>query len=73
MCPRSCFCVQQEFEYPISYKAGTPRVPTFTNSHLPKRFTQEGDKQNNFAKAVSLADKILSFRRIKISNSRTLI
>ena len=30
-CPRSCFCVQQKFDYPLSYKAGTSKVSTFNN------------------------------------------
>ena len=30
VCPRSCFCVPQKFGYPVSYKAGTSKVSTFT-------------------------------------------
>ena len=33
--PRSCFCVQQKFDYPVSYKAGTSKVSTFTKSDAP--------------------------------------
>ena len=33
--PRSCFCVQQNFDYPVSYKVGTSKVSTFTKSHVP--------------------------------------
>ena len=44
-CPRSCFCVQQKFDYPVSYKAGTSKVSTFTKSHVSSWFTLEGDKQ----------------------------
>ena len=39
VCPRSCFCVQQKFDYPVSYKAGTSNVSTFTKSHVPNWFT----------------------------------
>ena len=35
ICPRSCFCVQQKFDYPVSYKAGTSKVSTFKKSHVP--------------------------------------
>ena len=35
VCPRSCFCVQQTFDYPVSYKTGTFKVSTFTKSHVP--------------------------------------
>ena len=38
-CPRSCFCVQQKFDYPVSYKAGTSKVSSFTKSHVPSWFT----------------------------------
>ena len=36
--PGSCFCVQQKFNYPVSYKAGTSNVSTFTKSHVPNWF-----------------------------------
>ena len=39
VCPRSCFCVQQKFDYPVIYKAGTFKVSTFTKSHVPSWFT----------------------------------
>ena len=39
VCPRSCFCVQQKFEYSVSYKAGTSKVSTSTKSHVPNWFT----------------------------------
>ena len=39
VCPRSCFCVQQKFDYSVSYKAGTSKVSTFTKSHVPNWFT----------------------------------
>ena len=45
VCLRSCLCVQQNFEYPVSYKAGTSKVSTFTKSDVPCWFTWEGDKQ----------------------------
>ena len=38
-CPRSFFSVQQKFEYPVSYKAGTSKVSTFAKSHVPNWFT----------------------------------
>ena len=65
VCPRSCFCVKQKFDYPVSYKAGPSKVSTFTKSHVPNWFTQEGDQQKKFSKADSLVDKILSCPRIK--------
>ena len=43
--PRSCFCVQQEIDYPASYKAGTSKVLTFTKSHVLNWVTQEREKQ----------------------------
>ena len=39
ICPRSCFCVQQKFDYRVNYKAGTSKVSTFTKSHVPDWFT----------------------------------
>ena len=39
VCTRSCFCVQQKFDYPVSYKAGTSKVSTFTKSHVRNWFT----------------------------------
>ena len=39
VCPRSCFCVQEKFGYPVSYKAGTSKVSTFTNFHVRNWFT----------------------------------
>ena len=43
--PRSCLCVQQKFDYPGNYKAGTSKVSTFTKSYVPNWFTEEVDKQ----------------------------
>ena len=43
VCPRSCFC--KKFHYPFGYKADTSKVSTFTKSHVPSWFTQEGDKE----------------------------
>ena len=37
--PRSCFRVQQKLDYPVSYKAKTSKVSTFTKSHVPSCFT----------------------------------
>ena len=39
ICPRSCFRVQQKFDYPVSSKAGTSKVSTFTKSHVPNWFS----------------------------------
>ena len=39
LCPRSCFCVLQKFDYPVSYKARASKVSNFTKSHVPKWFT----------------------------------
>ena len=35
---RPYFCVeqQQKFEYPVSYKAGTSKVPSWPKTHVPK-------------------------------------
>ena len=38
-CRRSCFWIQQEFDYPNSYQKGTSKVPTFTKSHVANWFT----------------------------------
>ena len=38
VCPPSCFCVQQKIDYPVSYKAATSKVSTFTKSHVPSWF-----------------------------------
>ena len=38
VCLRSCFCAQQKFDYPVSYKAGTSKVSTFLKSHVPNWF-----------------------------------
>ena len=35
---RLCFCVQQNFENPVSYHAGTSRISSFTKSHVPNWF-----------------------------------
>ena len=37
--PPSCSRVQQKFDYPVSYKAGTSKIPNFTKSHVPSWFT----------------------------------
>ena len=73
VCPRSCLCVPQKFDYPVSYKAGTSKVSTFRKYHVPSWFTQEWDKRKKNSKADSLVDKILSCPRIKPTNSQTLI
>ena len=39
VCPRSCFCVEQKFDYSVSYKAWTSKVSTFTTSDVPNWFT----------------------------------
>ena len=39
VCPRSFFCVQQKFDYSVSYKAGTSKVSTFIKSRVPNWFT----------------------------------
>ena len=38
ICSHSCFCVRQEFEHPVSYRAGTSTLSTFTQFHLPNLF-----------------------------------
>ena len=38
VCSWSCFLIQQEVEYPASFKAGTTKVSTFKKSHVPKWF-----------------------------------
>ena len=35
VCPRSRSCVQQKFNYPVSYKAVASKLSTFTKSHVP--------------------------------------
>ena len=42
VCSRSWFCIQQEFECPVSYKVGTSKVSTFMKSHVPNWFAWEG-------------------------------
>ena len=39
VCPRSCFCVPQKIDYPVSYKARTSKLSIFTKSHVPSWFT----------------------------------
>ena len=39
VCSRSCFCVKQNFDYPVSYRAETSKVSTFRKSHVPSWFT----------------------------------
>ena len=39
VCPYSCLCVKQNFDYTVSYKTGTSKVSTFTKSHVPNWFT----------------------------------
>ena len=73
VCPRSCFCVQQNFDYPVSYGAGTSKVSTFTNpTYHVDSYKKEINKKLT-SKADSLVDKILSCPRIKLSNSQNLI
>ena len=38
VCTRSCFCVQQKFDQPVSYIARTSKVSTFTKSQVPSWF-----------------------------------
>ena len=71
VCPRSCFCVQQKFDYPVSHKAGTSKVSTFTQSHVPSWFTWEGDKQKNIfqSRLFSRQNFVLStYQAPKITN-----
>ena len=51
VCLRSCLCVKQKNDYPVSYRAGTFKVSTFTKCHLQYWLTQERDKQRIFSKA----------------------
>ena len=64
--------MQQQFDYPVSYKTVTSKISTFIKAHLP--FDSPKTEINNklFAKADSLVDKILSCPRIKLSISPTL-
>ena len=73
VCSRCCFCTQQEFECPVSYKARTSK---YQPSQNPTYQIDSLDKEINkklFAKANSLVDEILSWPRIKLSNSQTLV
>ena len=72
VCPRSCFCVQQKFDYPVSYKAGTFKVSTFKKHPTYEIDSLEINKKL-FVKADSSVDKILFCPRIKLSNTQTLI
>ena len=47
-CPSFFFRAQQEFDFPVSYKVGSPKVSTSTTVHVPIRFTWESEKQQNF-------------------------
>ena len=38
VCSRSCFCIQHEIEYLVSYRPGISKVSTFTKSHIPNWF-----------------------------------
>ena len=53
VCPRSCFSVQQKFDYPVSYKAGTSKVSTFTKIHVRSCSLQEKINKNFFSKVDS--------------------
>ena len=39
VCPCSCFCVQQKFDYPVKYKARTSKVSNSAKSHVPNGFS----------------------------------
>ena len=71
--PRYCFCVQQVLQYPVSHQAGTSKLSTSRKVLVLFWFTWEGGKKNLFGKADTLVEEILSCRRIKLSNSQTLI
>ena len=72
VCPRSCFCVQQKFDHPPSYKAGTSKISTFTKPTYQIFSVKKEINKKLFSKADSLVDKSLSFPRVKLSNSQTL-
>ena len=71
--PRSCFCVQQKFDYPVGYKAGTSKLPTFTKSHVKDDSLKKEINKKLFSKVDSLVDKNMSCPSIKLSNLQTLI
>ena len=73
VCLRSCLCVQQKFDYPVSYKARTSKVSTFKNPTYQIDSHKKEMNKKLVSKADSLVDKSLSFPRIKLSNSQTLI
>ena len=39
VCPDCCFCIQQKFRYPVSYKAWISKVSTKTKSHVQYWYT----------------------------------
>ena len=74
VCPRSCFCVQQKFDFGFSYKAGISKILTFTKSHADQVDSLKKEiNKKLFSKADTLVDEILSCPRIKLSKSQTLI
>ena len=68
VCFRSCFCVQQEFEYPVSYKARISKISTLQNSTYQIDSLKEEINKKLFGEADDWVDKILSCPRIKLSN-----
>ena len=63
VCPRSCFCVQQKFDYPVSYKAGTSKVSTFTKSRSKQKiiFQSRLFSRQNFVLSTYQALKFTNF------------
>ena len=74
ICSRPCFCVQQQsFHYSGSYKWEAPKIsskkkPTYQIDSLKKEINKK-----LFAKTDSLVNKTLSYPRIKLSSSQTLL
>ena len=52
--PRSCFCVQQEFGYPVNRKAGAFKK-SFAKSDVPNWFISEGDQQKKIFQSPLLS------------------
>ena len=73
VCCRPCSCVQQTFEYPISYQAESSKVSSSSKTLYQNDSLKKEIHKRLVAKADVLEEKILSCLRTKLSNSHILI
>ena len=70
VCFRSCFCIQEEFEYPV-LQNGSSKVPTYTKSHVPISFAKKGNKRKVVCQSRLLSRQIFvlsSYQALKIGD-----